>query len=146
SGALPGLAVPQGLFGRRHPPVGQHRLHDRRHRLPRLQAAGHRRHPARTAALARARRAVPDEPEARALDRRDGHRARAHRRAPDDEGRPRRHGTLVLNATEPIAMAGIHITDIESAINWWRAHYPSPDGIMACPEVLALAEVYALMV
>jgi predicted Fe-S protein YdhL (DUF1289 family) len=43
-------------------------------------------------------------------------------------------------------MAGIHITDIESAINWWRQRRPSPDGITACPEVLALAEVYALMV
>ena len=43
-------------------------------------------------------------------------------------------------------MAGIHITDIETAINWWRARHPSPDGITACPEVLALAEVYALMV
>jgi predicted Fe-S protein YdhL (DUF1289 family) len=43
-------------------------------------------------------------------------------------------------------MAGIHITDIESAINWWRAKLPSPDGITACPEVLALAEVYALLV
>jgi uncharacterized protein len=43
-------------------------------------------------------------------------------------------------------MAGIHITDIESAINWWREHSPSTDGITACTEVLALAEVYALMV
>ena len=43
-------------------------------------------------------------------------------------------------------MAGIHITDIESAINWWRERRPSPDGITACPEVRALAEVYALMV
>ena len=43
-------------------------------------------------------------------------------------------------------MAGIHITDIESAINWWRARSPSPDGISACAEVRALAEVYALMV
>jgi uncharacterized protein len=43
-------------------------------------------------------------------------------------------------------MAGIHITDIEAAINWWRARSPSPDGITACPEVLALAEVYALLV
>ena len=41
---------------------------------------------------------------------------------------------------------GIHITDIESAINWWRDKKPSPDGITACAEVLALAEVYALMV
>ncbi|MEO7855199.1 MAG: DUF3717 domain-containing protein [Rubrivivax sp.] len=43
-------------------------------------------------------------------------------------------------------MAGLHITDIEAAINWWRARSPSPDGITACAEVLALAEVYALMV
>jgi predicted Fe-S protein YdhL (DUF1289 family) len=43
-------------------------------------------------------------------------------------------------------MAGIHITDIESAINWWRERSPSPDGITACPEVRALAEVYALLV
>ena len=43
-------------------------------------------------------------------------------------------------------MAGIHITDIESAINWWRERTPSPDGISLAPEVRALAEVYALMV
>ena len=43
-------------------------------------------------------------------------------------------------------MAGIHITDIESAINWWRERSPSPDGITACPEVRALATVYGLMV
>lgn len=43
-------------------------------------------------------------------------------------------------------MAGIHITDIESAINWWRDRSPSPDGITACAEVRALAEVYALLV
>ena len=43
-------------------------------------------------------------------------------------------------------MAGIHITDIESAINWWRERSPSPDGITACKEVRALGEVYALMV
>ncbi len=43
-------------------------------------------------------------------------------------------------------MAGIHITDIESAINHWRARSPSPDGVTACAEVRALAEVYALMV
>ncbi|CAN5751269.1 hypothetical protein BH11PSE8_BH11PSE8_38800 [soil metagenome] len=43
-------------------------------------------------------------------------------------------------------MAALHITDIESAINWWRERKPSPDGITACAEVLALAEVYALMV
>lgn len=44
------------------------------------------------------------------------------------------------------AMAGIHILDVEAAINWWRERAPSLDGITACPEVRALAEVYALMV
>ncbi len=43
-------------------------------------------------------------------------------------------------------MAGIHITDIEAAINFWRAKSPSPDGITLAPEIRALAEVYALMV
>ncbi|MFT3822245.1 MAG: DUF3717 domain-containing protein [Rubrivivax sp.] len=43
-------------------------------------------------------------------------------------------------------MAGLHITDIENAINWWRERSPSVDGITACAEVRALAEVYALMV
>ncbi len=43
-------------------------------------------------------------------------------------------------------MTGIHITDIESAINYWRHKKPSPDGITLAPEVRALAEVYALMV
>ena len=44
------------------------------------------------------------------------------------------------------AVAALHITDIESAINWWRERCPSVDGITACPEVRALAEVYALLV
>ena len=43
-------------------------------------------------------------------------------------------------------MAGVHITDIEAAINWWRTRSPSPDGVTACAPVRALAEVYALMV
>ncbi len=43
-------------------------------------------------------------------------------------------------------MAALHITDIESAINWWRERRPSPDGVTACAEVRALAEVYAPMV
>ena len=43
-------------------------------------------------------------------------------------------------------MAGLHITDIEAAINYWRAQKPSPDGITLCAELRALAEVYALMV
>lgn len=42
-------------------------------------------------------------------------------------------------------MATLHITDIESAINWWRERSPSIDGVTACPEVRALAGVYALM-
>lgn len=43
-------------------------------------------------------------------------------------------------------MAGIHITDIESAINFWREREPSPDGVTLAKPVRALAEVYALLV
>ncbi len=45
-------------------------------------------------------------------------------------------------------MAGIHITDIEAAINWWRARLPHDEspGHALAPEVAALAEVYALLV
>ncbi len=43
-------------------------------------------------------------------------------------------------------MPGIHITDIEAAINYWRAEAPSPDGVTLAAEVRVLAEVYALMV
>lgn len=43
-------------------------------------------------------------------------------------------------------MAGIHITDIEAAINFWRERSPSPDGISLAEELRALAEVYALLV
>ena len=43
-------------------------------------------------------------------------------------------------------MAGIHITDIESAINYWREREPSPDGVTLAQPLRALAEVYALMV
>ena len=43
-------------------------------------------------------------------------------------------------------MATLHITDIEAAINWWRERRPSTDGITACAEVVALAEIYGLMV
>ena len=45
-----------------------------------------------------------------------------------------------------MSMSGIHITDIESAINYWRAVKPSPDGVTLAPELRALAEVYALMI
>ena len=43
-------------------------------------------------------------------------------------------------------LADIHITDIESAINYWRDKKPSPDGFSLTPETRVLAEVYALMV
>lgn len=43
-------------------------------------------------------------------------------------------------------MAGIHITDIEAAINWWRGRHPSPDGVSLPPPLRALADVYARMV
>lgn len=43
-------------------------------------------------------------------------------------------------------MAGIHITDIESAINFWREREPSPDGVTLAAPIRALAEVYALLV
>jgi len=40
-----------------------------------------------------------------------------------------------------MSMSGIHITDIESALNYWRALKPSPDGVTLAPELRALAEV-----
>jgi predicted Fe-S protein YdhL (DUF1289 family) len=45
-----------------------------------------------------------------------------------------------------MTMAGIHITDIESAINFWRTREPSPDGVALPAPTRALAEIYALMV
>lgn len=43
-------------------------------------------------------------------------------------------------------MAGIHITDIEAAINFWRERSPSPDGVTLAAPLRALAEVYATMI
>lgn len=43
-------------------------------------------------------------------------------------------------------MPGIHITDIEAAINFWRRKQPSADGVTLSAEVRALAEVYGRMV
>ena len=43
-------------------------------------------------------------------------------------------------------MAQLHITDLEAAINPWRACAPSPDGIALAAPLRALAEVYALLV
>lgn len=41
---------------------------------------------------------------------------------------------------------GIHITDIEAAINYWRLREPTHAGAMLPEPTRALAEVYALMV
>jgi len=43
-------------------------------------------------------------------------------------------------------MAAIHITDIEAAINYWRAQAPADESGMLAPATRALAEVYARMV
>ena len=53
---------------------------------------------------------------------------------------------LPTEADRQTHLAAIHITDIESAINYWRAHEPSPDGIALPARTRALAEVYAQMV
>lgn len=42
-------------------------------------------------------------------------------------------------------MTGIHITDIESAINFWRDKCPSIVGASLAASTRALAEVYAVM-
>lgn len=42
-------------------------------------------------------------------------------------------------------MAGIHITDIEASINYWRERSHPSDGLSLNAELRALAEVYALM-
>jgi len=55
-------------------------------------------------------------------------------------------GGLSSGALHTAPMAHIHITDIEAAINHWRARAPSPDGITLAPATLALGELYARMV
>ena len=40
----------------------------------------------------------------------------------------------------------IHITDIEAAINYWRARQPALDGVVLGAPLRALAEVYARLV
>jgi predicted Fe-S protein YdhL (DUF1289 family) len=42
-------------------------------------------------------------------------------------------------------MATLHVTDIESAINFWRLNKPTTDGYSLCPELQALADVYGVM-
>lgn len=41
---------------------------------------------------------------------------------------------------------GIHITDMEAAINYWRTRSPSADGVALAEPVRELAQVYAQMV
>jgi predicted Fe-S protein YdhL (DUF1289 family) len=43
-------------------------------------------------------------------------------------------------------MAGIHISDIEAAINYWRARDPVDERLALRAELAALAEVYGQMV
>lgn len=43
-------------------------------------------------------------------------------------------------------MAALHIADLESAINYWRARSPATDGLALAAPTRALAEVYAAMV
>ena len=43
-------------------------------------------------------------------------------------------------------MAGIHISDLEAAINYWRERSPSSDGLALAEPTRALAELYARMV
>lgn len=52
----------------------------------------------------------------------------------------------MIHAPPPHAMADIHITDIEAAINHWRARAPATTGAALAPPISALAEVYARMV
>lgn len=42
-------------------------------------------------------------------------------------------------------MAAIHITDLEEAINWWRARSATADGVTLPPPLRALAELYGHM-
>lgn len=43
-------------------------------------------------------------------------------------------------------MAGIHISDLEAAINYWRERSPSSDGLSLAHPTRVLAELYARMV
>ena len=43
-------------------------------------------------------------------------------------------------------MTDICITDIESAVNYWRQKKQSPDGLSLPAETCALADVYAMVV
>ena len=67
-------------------------------------------------------------------------------RAADNQARPGILPWVAFAFLLSFPMPGIHITDLEAAINYWREKKPSPDGITLAPELRALAEVYALMV
>ena len=75
------------------PRLGGQGMHDRRDRLPRMQAAGDRRDHPRAGADPRAGAALPRRSAARAQHRRRRLRARAQARRGNDEGRARRDGT-----------------------------------------------------
>lgn len=52
-----------------------------------------------------------------------------------------------LQAQQRLTQADtIHITDLESAINHWRALHPCDENAIQSPEVETLAEVYAQMI
>ena len=63
-GEVPGVGPAPDLFRRRAQGLGGERLPQRRHRLPRMQAAGDRRHQQRARADARARAALHGRPDA----------------------------------------------------------------------------------
>ena len=63
--------------------------------------------------------------------------ARQHPRPACGQGPARYHGP---------PMDALHIVDLESAINHWRARAPAQAGAALAPAVAALAEVYARMV
>jgi hypothetical protein len=52
----------------------------------------------------------------------------------------------IMPAVQNAPTERIHITDIESALNWLRVQYPSPDGVSLAKPLRQLTEVYALMV
>jgi hypothetical protein len=52
----------------------------------------------------------------------------------------------IMGAQDAAQLDRIHITDIESALNWLRTQYPSPDGVALAKPLRQLAEVYGLMV
>ena len=66
--------------------------------------------------------------------------AQGHRRGSS----PTAPGATIIHALLPLlqlhAMAAIHITDIEAAINHWRQRLPSSAGMALAPQVQALAD------